>query len=336
MVCHHSNGACTRSNVRGPRCVPGQWHDGTVSSRNLTRFAWLSIAAAVVTIGLKFTAFLLTGSVGLLSDGAESVVNLVAAVVALIALSIAARPPDERHQYGHAKAEYLSAVVEGAMIFVAAAFIIWSAVQRLLDPQPIDNVGIGLAISVGASVVNGLVALVLLRAGKQHRSITLEADGKHLMTDVWTSVGVVAAVFLVALTDWLILDPIIAIAVGINILIAGWRLIRVSLDGLLDTALAPDVRDYLDAVIARFVSDDVAVHAVRSREAGHQRFVTMHVLVPGDWSVTRGHDVCHDLEEAIAAAIDNCHVETHLEPLEDPRAYEPELGVPPLGLEPRP
>lgn len=304
-----------------------------VSGRNLTRFAWLSIAAAIVTIALKFSAYLLTGSVGLLSDAAESVVNLVAAVVALIALTMAARPADATHNYGHTKAEYFSAVVEGIMIFLAAGFIIYSAVERLINPRDIENAGIGLAISVVASLVNGAVAVVLLRAGRKHRSITLEADGKHLMTDVWTSAGVVAAVLLVALTGWIILDPIIAIAVGINILIAGWGLMKVSLDGLLDKALDETTQAEIDTVIARFVSDEVVVHAVRSREAGHIRFVSMHVLVPGAWSVRRGHDLCHDLEESIRAKVEHCEVETHLEPLEDPRAYEAELGVAPLEVD---
>jgi cation diffusion facilitator family transporter len=300
-----------------------------VSGRNLTKYAWLSIGAAVLTIALKFAAYALTGSVGLLSDAAESVVNFVAAVVALVALTVAARPADETHHFGHTKAEYFSAVVEGIMIFAAAAFIIVSAVQRFLDPQPLENVGVGLAISVVASLVNGGVALVLLRAGRQHRSITLEADGKHLMTDVWTSAGVVVAVLLVALTGWLRLDPLIAIAVGVNILVAGWGLIRTSVDGLMDKALDSETQAEVDAVIARFVSDEVAVHAVRTREAGHVRYVSMHVLVPGSWSVERGHDLCHELEEALQAQLEHCEVDTHLEPREDPRAYEAHLGVAP-------
>jgi cation diffusion facilitator family transporter len=300
-----------------------------VSGRNLTKYAWLSIGAAVLTIALKFSAYALTGSVGLLSDAAESVVNLVAAVVALVALTVAARPADETHHFGHTKAEYFSAVVEGIMIFAAAAFIIVSAVQRFLDPQPLENVGVGLAISVVASLVNGGVALVLVRAGRQHRSITLEADGKHLMTDVWTSAGVVVAVLLVALTGWLRLDPLIAAAVGVNILIAGWGLIRTSVDGLMDKALDSETQAEVDAVIARFVSDDVAVHAVRTREAGHMRYVSMHVLVPGSWSVERGHDLCHEIEESLKAQLEHCEVDTHLEPREDPRAYEAHLGVAP-------
>lgn len=299
--------------------------------QNLTRFAWLSIAAAVATIGLKFGAYLLTGSVGLLSDAAESVVNLVAAVVALIALSIAARPADDKHHFGHSKAEYFSAVVEGVMIFIAAAFIIVEAVRRYLDPMPLDNVGIGLGISVLASVVNGGVALVLMRAGRQHRSITLTADGKHLLTDVWTSVGVVIGVLLVAWTGILRLDPIIAFLVGLNIIWTGWHLISASVSGLMDSALDPETQQVVDETLAEFTADEVRFHAVRTREAGHRRFVTLHVLVPGSWTVARGHDLAHRVEQRLTERIEHVDVATHLEPIEDPRAYERDLGVAPPG-----
>ena len=299
-----------------------------MARRSLTRFAWLSIAAALATIALKSYAYYLTGSVGLLSDAAESVVNLVAAVVALIALTVAARPPDEHHNYAYTKAEYLSAVVEGAMIFVAALFIIYSAIERLLHPQPLQNVGIALAISLFASVINGLVSVVLMRAGKRHRSITLRADGKHLMTDVWTSIGVVIAVFAVAITGWTRLDPLIALVVGINIIIAGWALLKESVGGLLDRAVDEGTQEIIDRITAEFTADgQVQIHAIRSRESGHYHFVSMHVLVPGEWKVSRGHDICERLETQLETEIGSCEVFTHLEPLEDPRAYEQELGV---------
>ncbi|MFN8195304.1 MAG: cation diffusion facilitator family transporter [Nocardioidaceae bacterium] len=302
---------------------------------NLTKFAWLSIAAAVATIVLKSGAYLLTGSVGLLSDAAESVVNLVAAVVALVALSVAARPADETHHFGHSKAEYFSAVVEGVMIFVAAVFIIVQAVQRFLHPAALENVGIGLGISVLASLLNGGVALVLLRAGRAHRSVTLVADGKHLMTDVWTSAGVVVGVLLVALTGVLRLDPVIAMLVGLNIIWTGWHLIANSVNGLMDRALDPETQAVVDATLAEFAGDDVHFHAVRSREAGHQRFVTMHVLVPGSWTVARGHDLAERVEQRLCEQIEHLEVATHLEPVEDPRAYEADLGVPePESLNP--
>lgn len=294
---------------------------------DLTKFAWLSIATALVTMALKFTAYLITDSVGLLSDALESTVNLVAALVALVALTVAAKPADSGHHFGHTKAEYFSAVVEGVMIFVAAVFILVSAVHRLLSPQPLENVGIGLAISVVAAVLNGAVALVLLRAGRQHRSITLVADGRHLLTDVWTTAGVVVGVTLVALTGWLRLDPLVALLVGVNIIWTGWKLISDSVGGLLDRALDEETQQVIESVLAQFRCDEVLFHAVRSREAGHQSFLSMHVLVPGDWSVRRGHDLVEELEQRLRAEVEHLEVTTHLEPIEDPRSYEASLGV---------
>jgi cation diffusion facilitator family transporter len=308
----------------------------TAARDSLTRFAWLSICAAVVTISLKLAAYLITDSVGLLSDAAESVVNLVAAVVALIALTVAARPPDAEHQFGHTKAEYFSAVVEGVMIFVAAVYIVITAVQRFIHPVALENVGLGLGISVVASVINGGVALVLLRAGRRHRSLTLVADGKHLMTDVWTSAGVVVAVLLVALTGWLRLDPVIALLVGLNIVRTGWILISMSVGGLLDKACDEEVQARLDEVLESYASDEVLFHAVRTREAGHRSFVTFHLLVPGSWSVRRGHDLAEEIEEALREAVEHVDVSIHIEPIEDPRAYEAELGVEPPADGPLP
>jgi cation diffusion facilitator family transporter len=298
-----------------------------IRRESLTRFAWLSIAAAIATITLKFGAYWLTGSVGLLSDAAESVVNLIAAVVALYVLIVAARPADDSHHFGHSKAEYLSAVVEGAMIFVAAVFIIVAAVRRFIHPEALENIGVGLAISIVASLLNGSVALILLRAGREHRSITLVADGKHLLTDVWTSVGVVVGVLLVALTGWLRLDPIVAMLVGANIIWTGWHLIRHSVGGLLDRSLDAESQSLIDEVLAEYASDEVRFHAVRSREAGHRSFLSMHVLVPGSWSVRRGHDLVEEIEQRLLVAIAHLEVSTHLEPLEDPRSYEAYLGV---------
>ncbi len=301
---------------------------------NLTRFAWLSIAAAVLTIGLKTGAYFLTGSVGLLSDAAESVVNLVAAVVALIALRVAAQPADAEHPYGHAKAEYFSAVVEGIMIFVAAIFILYSAVQRFLDPQPIENVGIGLGVSVFASVINGLVAWKLINVGRAERSITLTADGKHLLTDVWTSVGVVLGVMLVALTGWLRLDPIIAFLVGLNIIWTGYHLISQSVDGLMDRAFPTEDADAVVATLQEFATSEVHFHGVRTREAGHQRFISMHMLVPGEWSVQRGHDLAEQVEARLGERFEHVDVDVHIEPSEDPRSFEAGLvglQVPPTS-----
>ena len=288
---------------------------------DLTRFAWLSIAAAVVTIALKTGAWLLTGSVGLLSDAAESVVNLVAAVVALLMLRLAAKPPDDDHHFGHTKAEFFSAAVEGGMIFVAAIAIIISAVDRFLHPQPLENVGIGLLISVGASLINGAVALVLLRAGRTHKSLTLRADGKHLMTDVWTSAGVVLAVLMVAITGWEKLDPIIAAAVGVNIVIAGFRLLAESTSGLLDRTLPEQENAEIVAVLLKHTTDEVMFHGLRTRSAGRYGFATFDVLVPGSWSVRKAHDLVEVIETDLRDVAPDLDVRSHIEPREDPRAY---------------
>ncbi|MDT0219636.1 cation diffusion facilitator family transporter [Gordonia sp. AC31] len=290
--------------------------------RDLSAFAVLSIVTAIVVIGLKLIAWRITGSVGLLSDALESTVNLVAAIGAFVALRVAAKPPDRSHNFGHTKAEYFSAVFEGVMIVVAAVVIIATAVDRLLDPQELEEVGVGLAISVGATVVNAVVGWVLIRAGRRHRSLTLEADGKHLMTDVWTTIGVVVGVFLVAVTGWLPLDPLIAIAVAANILVVGGRLVWRSGAGLMDSALPDDLRAAIDAVLARHRADRIDFHDVRTREAGHERFVQLHMLVPGDWSVQRAHDLAETIEDELRAAVDDLTVTLHVEPINDPRAYE--------------
>lgn len=300
--------------------------EATVARRSLTAFAWMSVAAAVVTITLKTGAWLMTGSVGLLSDAAESVVNLVAAFVALIALRVAALPADENHHFGHTKAEYFAAAIEAIMIFIAAVFIIVTSVERFLHPRPLENVGAGLAVSAVATVVNGVVGVALVRAGRRHRSMTLTADGKHLLTDVWTSIGVVVAVVAVALTGWLRLDPVIAFAVGVNIIVTGWRLLASSVDGLMDKALSDTDHQHIIEILEGFTNDQVHFHALRTRESGHQRFVSVHVLVPGAWPVQRGHDLVEEVEAAIRQALTHAEVDTHLEPTEDPRAYEQITG----------
>ncbi|MDO5287183.1 MAG: cation diffusion facilitator family transporter [Actinomycetia bacterium] len=291
------------------------------SGPNLATYAWLSIAAAIATIALKTGAWLLTGSVGLLSDAAESVVNLVAACVALGVLRVAARPADEGHMFGHTKAEFFSAAVEGVMIFVAAVAIMVSAVQRFIHPAPLDNVGIGLGISVVASLINGAVGWLLLRAGRQHRSLTLVADGKHLLTDVVTSAGVLVGVGLVWLTGWERLDPLVAFAVGVNIIVTGWKLVTESTDGLMDSTLSAEENASIVSVLAGRTNDEVVFHGLRTRHAGRQLFATFHALVPGDWSVTRAHDLIEEIEQEIQQALPGIELEIHLEPREDPRAY---------------
>ncbi|HEX2849072.1 MAG TPA: cation diffusion facilitator family transporter [Acidimicrobiales bacterium] len=293
-----------------------------MTERNLTRYAWLSIAAAVTTIAMKSSAFLLTGSVGLLSDALESVVNLVAAMVALVALRLAARPPDEEHHFGYGKAEYFSAGVEGVMILAAAGAVIASAIPRFLHPRALEQVGIGLVVSGAAALVNLGVALVLRRAGREHRSITLTADARHLLTDVWTTGGVVIGVGLVGVTGWQRLDPIVAILVGVNIVVAGFALLRHSGSGLMDSSLPADDVVAIENVLDRYRADGVEFHALRTRAAGAHRFVSMHVLVPGDWTVTRGHEFVARVEADIAAELPLTSVATHLEPVGDPISYE--------------
>jgi cation diffusion facilitator family transporter len=293
-----------------------------VRTPNLTRYAWLSIAAALATIALKTTAYLLTGSVGLLSDAVESLVNLVGAVMALSMLTVASRPEDEDHSYGHSKAEYFSSGVEGTLILIAALSIAAAAARRLLAPQPLEQVGAGLAVSVGASVINLVVAIVLLRAGKRHHSITLEANAQHLFTDVWTSAGVIVAVVAVVGTGWLPLDPIVALLVAANIVWTGTRIVRRSILGLMDTALPDSELAAVKAALDSHLSDGIEYHALRTRQSGARRFVSLHVLVPGAWTVHRGHALLEDLEAKIRAAVPNVTVFTHLESLDDPASWD--------------
>ena len=290
--------------------------------RNLARFAVLSIVTALVVFGLKLLAWWITGSVGLLSDALESIVNVVAAVGAFVALRVAAKPPDRGHNFGHTKAEYFSAVFEGVLIVVAAVIIVVTAIDRLINPRELEEVGLGLGISVGATVLNAAVGLILIRAGRKHRSLTLEADGKHLMTDVATTVGVLVGVFLVALTGWLPLDPLIAIAVAINIMVVGSRLVWRSGAGLMDSALPAEQRSAIDDVLDRHRADGIVFHDIRTREAGHERFLQLHMLVPGEWSVQRAHDLTEVVEDELHAAVPDLNITTHVEPVNDPRAYE--------------
>jgi cation diffusion facilitator family transporter len=288
---------------------------------SLRRYAIVSIVAALATIALKGGAYLVTGSVGLLSDALESLVNLAAAIVAFIALSAAARPEDEDHRYGHSKAEYFSSGFEGALIMLAAASIIYTSIGRLLAPQAIEQVELGLGISAIASAINLVVARVLFRAGRAYRSITLEADAHHLMSDVWTSVGVILGVAAAAMTGWHRLDPIIAIAVAVNIVRTGVSILRRSLLGLLDTAIPEDLLRKISDIFAHHASAGVRFHALRTRQAGAWRFIDFHVLVPGHWSVQRGHDLLEQIEEEVRGAVPNSSVFTHLEPIEDPVSF---------------
>jgi cation diffusion facilitator family transporter len=293
-----------------------------VRTTSLTRYAWISIGAAVATIGLKTTAYLLTGSIGLFSDAVESLVNLVGAVMALSMLTVASRPADEDHSYGHSKAEYFSSGVEGTLILVAALSIGVAAVRRLLTPQPLEQIGVGIAVSVAASAVNLVVALVLARAGRRHHSITLEANAQHLLTDVWTSAGVIVGVTAVGATGWLPLDPLVALFVAANILWTATRIVRRSILGLMDTALPAEELAAVKAALDSHLEDGIEYHALRTRQSGARRFVSFHVLVPGVWTVHRGHNLLENIEARIRAVVPNVTVFTHLESLDDPTSWD--------------
>ena len=287
----------------------------------LTRYAWLSIAAALVTMGLKAGAYWLTGSVGLLSDALESLVNLAGAIMVLSMLKIAARPADDNHSYGHSKAEYFSSGFEGSLILIAAGSIIYTAIIRLIEPQPLEQLGIGLLILFIASMVNLAVSLILRRAGKRHNAISLTANAHHLMTDVWTSGGVLIGVGAVAITRWQPLDSIVAILAAINILWSGFRIVRDSAFGLMDTALPQEDLDLINWILDKYRSQGVEFHAVRTRQSASIKFVTMHVLVPNEWTVAHGHELLNQIENELKDRLPNANIFTHLEPLHDPSSY---------------
>ncbi len=293
----------------------------------LKRFMYLSIVTALATIGLKFTAYFSTGSMGFFSDALESFVNLFAAIFGLIMIHISEKPADEGHNFGHGKAEYFSSAVEGGLIVVAAFSIIYSAVPRMVSPQPLENLSVGLLFSVAASTVNLLVGILLIRNGKRHKSLILEADGKHLMTDVWTSAGVILAILLVKLTGWIILDPIIAIVVALNIIYTGYKLIGKSANGLMDKKIPEKdmkkITDYLDSL----ESQNIHYHSLLTREAGQRRFISMHLLLPGTWSVKEGHDKAEIIEQHIEKMFEeSTTVTSHIEPLGDPQSFN-DIGI---------
>ncbi len=288
----------------------------------LTRYAWLSIAAAIMTISMKSAAYVLTGSVGLLSDALESFVNLAAAIVALLVLRMVSRPADDEFTFGYSKAEYFSSGFEGGMILLAAAGIIITALPRLIHPQELEQLGIGLVVSAAASLINLAVALVLMRAAKRYNSITLEADARHLMTDVWTTAGVLLGITLVWLTGWIRLDPIIALLVAVNILFTGYRLLVRSGRGLLDVALGPEDLNAVKTILNEYEPKGVKYHALRSRQAAARKFLVIHLLVPGNWSVIQGHQVADQIENQVRSKIPGANIATHIEPAEDPLSMQ--------------
>jgi cation diffusion facilitator family transporter len=290
----------------------------------LTRYAWVSIIAALVTLGLKMLAWHVTGSVGLLSDAVESLVNLAGGVMALAMLTVAARPADDDHAFGHGKAEYFSSGVEGTLIMLAAAIIGWAAVERLMAPRALAAIGVGLAVAIAASLVNLGVALLLLKVSRKHDSITLEANAQHLLTDVWTSAGVVLGVGAVALTGWGWLDPVVALIVAANIVWTGVRIVRRSVAGLMDRAIPAGDVAAIQKKLDAFRRDGVQFHALITRQAGAQKFVSVHVLVPDDWTVRRGHELLERIEADVRRAVPAALVFTHMEPLNDPASWADE------------
>jgi cation diffusion facilitator family transporter len=291
-----------------------------MTASSLKKYVYLSIVAALLTISLKLAAYFLTNSVGLLSDALESCVNLVAAVVALIMLNLAEKPPDKEHEFGHNKAEYFSSAIEGGLIVLAAFSIIWSAVPRIFHPQPLENIGVGLLIAVGASLINLAVSIILVKNGKKKNSITLEADGKHLMTDVLTSGGVLLGIALVKLSGWLVLDGIVAVGVALNIIRTGYQLIRRSASGLLDTAISKDETDKISQVLEKYKQQNIRFHSLMTRQAGQRKFISVQLQMPGTWNIHQGHKLAEKIEKDIRMLFPESHttVFTHLEPVEDP------------------
>jgi cation diffusion facilitator family transporter len=298
-----------------------------MAGKSLKKFIYLSIFAAVMTITLKGLAFKLTGSVGMLSEALESMVNLLAALIALVVIHIAEKPADDDHAYGHSKVEYFSSAIEGGLIVVAACSIVWSSYPRLIKPQPLENMGFGLLVSLAGSLINLFVAIVLLRQGKKSHSITLIADGKHLMTDVWTSIGVLIAIGLVKLTGLLILDPIIAMVVALNILWTGYRLMHQSARGLIDTAIPASERKEIEQIFDHYRETGIEFHSLMTRQAGQRKFISVHILVPGEWTVQRGHDLLEIIEKRVRDHFPiPVTVFTHLEPVEDPVSHN-DIGI---------
>jgi len=298
-----------------------------MQTQSLKKFIYLAIAAALATISLKMLAYFLTGSVGLFSDALESGVNLIAAIVALLMITLAEKPADEEHAYGHHKAEYFSSAIEGSLIVLAAFSIIWAAIPRIIHPQPLENVGIGLLVSLGASGINMAVGLILIKNGRKNHSITLEADGKHLMTDVYTSVGVLIGIGIVKLTGWLVLDGVVAIGVALNIVWTGYQLMRRSALGLLDSSIPEEERLEITKVLDLYKGQNLEYHSLMTRQAGQRKFVSLHILLPGKLTIQEGHDMVEKIERNIRDLFDApVTVFTHLEPVEDPLSMQ-DIGI---------
>lgn len=290
--------------------------------KSLIKYAWLSVAAAIATIILKTAAYYFTDSVGLLSDAVESLVNLVGGLMAVTMLTISNRPADEDHPFGHSKAEYFSSGVEGSLIVIAAIIIIYTAIGRLIHPKELEQIGVGVVISVIASLINLAVALLLLNAGKKNNSITLIANAKHLLTDVWTTAGLIVALILIYYTKIIQIDPIVALIVAINILWAGGKIVKESVNGLMDQSLPLDEVEIIKNILKKYLDQDIHFHALLTRKSGAKRFVSFHAVVPGEWTINEGHILVHKIEDEIKTALNNIDVISHLEPIESPTSWD--------------
>lgn len=294
----------------------------TAINNSPAKYVWISIAASIATIMLKGSAYYITGSVGLLSDALESFINLAAAVMALVMITIAMSPPDRDHPFGHSKAEYFSSVIEGTLILFAAVAIGVTAVEKILNPGELSDLGTGLIISASASVINLFTSIILLRAGKKYNSITLEADAHHLMTDVWTTAGVIAGLILVKLTGMSVLDPVIAIVVALNIIFTGIKLIRRSVSGLMDEALPDEDLKKVKSILDRYEEQCITYHSLYTRKAASKNFIFLHLLMPGNWHISRGHEITKKIENEIGNALPESDVFIHIEPLNDPDSFD--------------
>lgn len=296
--------------------------------RRIRTVAAVSIGVALIVMAIKYVAYLITGSVALYSDALESIVNVAAGIAAWAAIRVANKPADHNHPYGHEKAELLSAVFEGALIIVAAVFIVLEASHALIHPRSLEQPVIGLLVNGLATALNGGWSFYLIRQGKLWRSPALEADGWHLMTDVWTSVGVFTGIVLAVLTGWTILDPILALLVAANILFMGYKIVSQSVSALMDEAAPEDMQERIRQAISRSGEGAIEAHDVRTRHTGRVVFIEFHLVVPGDMSVADAHDICDRLEAELEAEIEGSDVVIHLEP--DHKAKKHDDGV--IGL----
>lgn len=297
-----------------------------IQRKSLAPIVWFSIIASILTISIKSAAYYITSSVGFLSDAMESFINLAAGILAFVMLTIAARPPDKEHPFGHDKAEYFSSLIEGVLIVLAAIGIVYAAINRMYHPRQLDELNMGMLLSFLASLINLATSRILLHYGRKHNSITLEADSQHLMTDVWTTVGIIFGILLVKLTNWQLLDPLMAIAVAISIVYTGTKIIIRSTDGLMDTKLSEKELIVIRQILTRYKVEEIDYHALYTRQASSKRFISFHLLFPGDFTIYKAHEISKKIEKEIKAEFPYSDIFIHLEPINDPDAFDDHLS----------